>query len=163
MRTSRTGLSGGSLVLVIATVLAGLACVAGWLLVTVEAPRIPRVMTHELPAQLRSNSEAVQVALESPLFWESRQPVLLEASDAQPEAAPETLEGVRLVGIVSDTALLLEGEVVRRIRRGAKFNGFVLDRIEGNRVVLISPSRTVELKIVKEAPSSVVLKPLKQS
>lgn len=155
--------AGGSLVLVIAIALAGLACIAGWLLVTVEAPRTPHVMTHELPDQLRSNREALHVALESPLFWESRQPLVLEEPVVQPEVAPETLEGVRLVGIVADTALLKEGEVVRRVRRGAKFNGFVLDRIEGNRVTLISPSRTVELKIVKEAPSSVVLKPLKQS
>lgn len=161
MRVLRPGAGSGSTVLLLAIALGALACVAGWVLVSVETPRTPHVMSHALPSDLQSNSAAVHAALEAPLFWVSRMPVV--QAEAAAEDEPETLEGVRLVGIVDDTALLKEGEAVKRVRRGEKFGGFVLEGVEGNTVVLVSPGRRVELKIAKDSSPRVMLRLLEES
>ncbi len=81
----------------------------------------------------------------------------------EPENAAETLDGVELVGILEKTALLKKADEVKRVLLGAKFDGFILESIEGNKIVLVSSNRRVELKILKEPPPSVVLKPLSRS
>ncbi len=161
MISSGVRLSRGSLFLVAAIGAVGLLGVLAWMMVSVDVPRTPHVMNHQLPSGLQDGNNAIEGALEAPLFWEGRLPVAI--AEVEPENAVETLEGVELVGIIEKTALLKKADKVRRVQLGAKFDGFILESIEGNKIVLVSSSRKVELKILKEPPSSVVLKPLSRS
>lgn len=160
MIISEVRFSRGSLFLVAAIGAVVLLGVIGWMMVSVDVPRTPHVMNHELPGGLQDGNNPIERALDAPLFWESRLPVA--NAEVEPESAVETLEGVELVGIIEKTALLKKADKVRRVLLGTKFDGFILESIEGNKIVLVSSSRRVELKIVKEPPSSVVLKPLGQ-
>ncbi len=161
MISSDVSLSRGSLFLIAAIVATGLLGVLGWMMVSVDVPRTPHVMSHELPSGLQDSHDAAEGALEAPLFWESRLPVTV--AKTEPENAAETLDGVELVGILEKTALLKKADEVKRVLLGAKFDGFILESIEGNKIVLVSSNRRVELKILKEPPPSVVLKPLSRS
>lgn len=159
MISSDIRVSKGSLFLIAAIVVSGGLGVLGWAMVSVEVPRTPYVVSHEFPGGLQDSSVGVGVALEAPLFWESRLPVAVV--EAEPENTVETLEGVELVGIVGSTALLKKADVVKRVLLGAKFDGFILESIEGNKILLVSSGRKVEMKMLKEPPTGVVLKPLR--
>lgn len=158
MISSAFRLSRGTLLLVGATVAVGAGGIFSWFMITADAPRIPNIMSHELPSELYHGDYAVEAALDAPLFWESRAPVLVPEPGV--ENTYETLEGVTLVGVVENTVLLKKADVVRRVSLGSKFDGFTLESIESGKIVLVSPDRKVELKILKDPPASLVLEPL---
>lgn len=135
---------------------------AGWFVVTAEPIRTPYIAPYELPADMQESDRAVQSALQAPLFWESRTAEVDDTGSAEDVVSDTHVDGFRLLGVLGETALVQKGkdDPVRKLRVGETLEGYAVESISGQGVVLVSAGRRVELAIKSQRPSSIVLQPV---
>lgn len=135
---------------------------AGWFVVTAEPIRTPYIAPYELPADMQESDRAVQSALQAPLFWESRTAESDQVDGVEEVVSEANIDGFRLLGVLGETVLVQKGkdDPVRKLRVGETLDGYAVESISGQGVVLVSAGRRVELAIKSQRPSSIVLKPV---
>ena len=91
-----------------------------------------------------------------PLFWVSRRPTEQRGGTGntdEPEGKAADIKGVKLLGIFgsgeSAGVIALVNEQKRRILQGEELEGWTVESVEPNRVVLISGERRTELVLLK--------------
>jgi hypothetical protein len=104
---------------------------------------------HSSAAVAASQSEEVR---SRPLFWQTRRPLESTAVDvdsAEVEKSAGQLKGVKLLGVFAsgDTAgiIVLVEKKKKRILQGESVNGWTLESVELDRVVVVDGARREEL------------------
>lgn len=139
-----------------------------WYFITVQQVRVPYMQPYDLPEVNTTVHIDTSAALEYPLFWESRRPVLeLEKSEDEPAVIEVgVIDGVKLLGIIVQrsvqTALLGIDKKIQKVVKGDEVNGWVVDQVFADKVVLMANDQTVELSIVRERPDSIKLESVAQ-
>lgn len=133
----------------------------GWFIVTAEPIRTPYIAPYELPADMQESDMAIQSAIKAPLFWASRT-AEADAEEAEEVVSDAHIDGFRLLGVLGETALVQKGkdDPVKKLRVGETLDGYQVESISGQGVVLVSAGRRVELAIKSQRPSSIVLQPV---
>lgn len=140
-------------------------CVAGmfWYLIVAQQVRVPYMQPYDLPQESSTVETEQYAALESPLFWISRLPVpeidAPEGEPAQTEAG--SIEGVQLLGIIVRdsvrTALFGVDNKIKKVIKGDEVNGWVVEHVFADKVVLMADGQEAELSIARERPDSIKL------
>lgn len=161
MRAESSRLSRASIWLAGGLLFALSLCVLGWVLVDVADVRTPRLAPYELPVGLEENRAARQLALQAPLFWQSR--VLEQEGEVPAAVSTGTIEGLRLAGILGQTVLLKpKDKPVKKLMVGDVIEGYKIESVRDRIVVLVANDRRVELSLVPERASNVVLQPVNE-
>lgn len=148
--------------LIVCIVLVFLAMLIFWYGVAVDGPRASRPMFFELPSDLPVVAQSNNAALTMPLFWESRQPVILvnaENSELKGSLSRKNLEGIKLIGIIKQSGvqsvLIRDDQFVRRLTVNSKIRGWLIKAISADEVLLSFNNEEVLLNIVKVLPASI--------
>lgn len=137
-----------------------------WYFITAEQVRVPYMPPYDLPEENTTVGVGMDYALESPLFWESRRPVPeLESQIEEPvQIQVGPIAGVKLLGIIIRdsvrTALLGVDKNNIKVVKGDEVNGWLVEQVFADKVVLIANGQTAELSIVRERPDSIKLEPV---
>lgn len=125
--------------------------------------RIPFLNVQLLPDAEVRQEVSVVAALERPLFWEQRRPVIppVVEPEPEPEVVIEPLEGVRLLGIMArgdqHVALLeVDGEV-QRVGQGADVKQWSVSAIGPQDVQFSSRNKKSLLILKREIHESIKL------
>ena len=104
---------------------------------------------HSSATVVASQSEEVR---SRPLFWQTRRPLestVVDVDSAKVKKSAGQLDGVKLLGVFGsgDTAgiIVLVEKKKQRILQGESVNGWTLESVEPNRVVLVDGARREEL------------------
>ncbi|WP_205341789.1 hypothetical protein [Denitrificimonas caeni] len=139
-----------------------------WYFITVQPVRVPYMQPYDLPEENTVVEIDTSIALESPLFWDGRLPV------AEPESADGessviemgSIDGVKLLGIIVQgavrTALLDIDKKVKKVVKDDEVNGWIVDQVSADKVMLKGSDQIVELSIVRERPDSIKLESVAQ-
>lgn len=134
-----------------------------WTMVSVDSPRVPAPMSYQMPQDIThgaATAEELQAALERPLFWKERRPIIQIAEE--PQLA--TADGIRLVGVIirgsERTALLNTGQGVERARVGETVAGWRVESMSNSRATLSAGDRTVEIDVASPRSELIQLKPV---
>lgn len=139
-----------------------------WYFITVQPVRIPYMQPYELPEENAAVEIDTSIALESPLFWDGRRPVAEpESADGESSAVEiGSIDGVKLLGIIVQgsvrTALLDIDKKTQKVVKGDEVNGWIVDQVFADKVVLKGNDQIVELSIVRERPDSIKLESVAQ-
>lgn len=155
-------------ILILSIFLCCLLAGAFWYFITAPQVRVPYMQPYQLPEENLAIEADIEIALKYPLFWSSRLPV------AEPEEAEEepvvieagSIEGMRLLGIIVRdsvrTALLGIDKKIQIVVKNDEVNGWVVEQVLANKVVLMANGQIAELSIVRERPDSIRLEPVAQ-
>lgn len=142
---------------------------AFWYFVTAQQVRVPYMSPYELPEEYTAVKLDTSIALKYPLFWNGRRPVV--EPEQEPEEEPTaietgSIEGVQLLGIIVRdsvrTALLSIDKKIQKVVKGDEVNGWVVDQVFADKVVLMANGQVADLSIVRERPGSIKLEPVAQ-
>lgn len=155
-------------ILVLAILVCCLLAGAFWYFITAQQVRIPYMQPYELPEESLAIETDIGIALKYPLFWISRRPVA-EPEEPEEEAVvieAGSIEGVQLLGIIVRdtirTALLGIDKKIQKVVKDDEVNGWVVEQVLANKVVLVANGQVAELSIVRERPDSIKLEPVAQ-
>lgn len=106
------------------------------------------------------------IALEYPLFWETRRPIPeLDAPKILPvQIQAGSITGVKLIGVILKKsvriALLEIDKKIKKVIKGDDVNGWLVIQVFTDKIVLVANGQTRELSITRERPHSIKLEPL---
>lgn len=139
-----------------------------WHLTTAEQVRMPRVQPYDLPVANPVVKINTAAALEFPLFWASRRPVaeIEKLKDEPVQTKAGSIEGVTLLGIIIRnsvrTALLGIDKQIKKVTSGDEINGWIVEGVFAEKIVLTADGQKAELSILRERPDSIKLEPATQ-
>ncbi|MCK9534919.1 MAG: hypothetical protein M0Q98_09535 [Pseudomonas sp.] len=139
-----------------------------WYFITAQQVRVPYMSPYELPEEHTAAKIDTSIALEFPLFWSGRRPIVEPDQESEESSAIHTgsIDGVQLLGIIVRdsvrTALLSNDQKLQKVVKGDEVNGWVVDQVFADKVVLMANDQISELSIVRERPDSIKLEPVAQ-
>lgn len=153
--------------LLIAIVVSILFAVSLWFWIDVEPVRNPYLNIEDLPSTQLHSVRDIEAVLERPLFWQTRQRVLVPEKNpaGTDKAAASSFVGVRLLGIILTgdlgTALFeIEGKV-KSVRVGEVIQGWKVKEVTAKQVSFVAGAEQTVLSLVHDRPASIQLETAK--